>query len=360
MLTACILGFLALMAFSPIKVSGSIYTAGVKAGDWFGYGDVSFEWTSNITGYEQPPVQMNMSWMDAEILDVQNSNVTVRSDTIYEDGTEETYVVWGDIATGEGNTSIMIIPADLGAGDEVPANLTEFTEEPLKLSINGTAIQNYAGADREVNYANITYPIVHGNVTYGAWNMTFYWDRKTGVMCEERVSCAMSYTTNSTYYCMNMSMIFRMSATNMWQVLFSVQDGYAFNITMASNSTISNFSFSESLMQIGFNVTGPMDRAGYCNVTVPKDLLQGDPWTVYINNVNCTTSCDITENDTHTFIYIPYTCSTHTIQIEGTSAVPEFPSAMIIPLFVIATLLLVIAYRRKVPHQHLSCTKAVE
>lgn len=347
MLTACALGFLALMAFSPMKVSGSIYTVGVKAGDWVGYGDISFEWASNMTGYEEPPAQTNMSWMDAEVLDVQNSNVTMRSITIYKNGTEEIYVDWGDIATGEGNTSILIIPANLGAGDEIPANLTWYTEEPLKLFINGTVIQNYAGANREVNYVNITYPILYGNVTYGAWNMTFYWDKKTGVMCEERVSYTMSYTINSTYYYMNMSTIFRMTATNMWQVLFTVQDGYAFNITMASNSTISNFNFSESLMQISFNVTGPMDRAGYCNITIPKDLLQGNPWTVYINSSDYTASCDITENNIHTFIYIPYTYSTNTIQIKGTWVVPEFPLTIIMPLFLIATLLAVIAYKRK-------------
>jgi len=68
---------------------------GVKAGDWGGYGDVFFEYASNMTGYEEPPSGMNMSWMDMEILDVQDSNVTFRSTVIYENGTEETYVMWG-------------------------------------------------------------------------------------------------------------------------------------------------------------------------------------------------------------------------------------------------------------------------
>jgi len=321
---------------------------GVKAGDWAGYGDVSFEYASNMTGYEEPPSGMNMSWMDMEILNVHNSNVTVRSVTIYKNGTEETYAIWGDIATGEGNLSIGIIPSNLNLGDEIPGNLTYYTEEPLKLSINGTVMRSYAGANREVNYANITYPIIYDNVTYGALNMSLYWDKKTGVMCEEVMSYVMSYTDNTTYYYYNMSMLYRMTATNMWPAVFTAQDGYAFNVTMISNSTISNFNFSEPLKQISFNVTGPTDKAGYCNVTIPQELLQGNPWKVWVNTTDCTSLCSITGNNTHKFIYVPYTCSTNIIKIEGTSAIPEFTSALILSLFMILTMLAVTFAKKRI------------
>ena len=193
-----------------------------------------------------------------------------------------------------------------------------------------------------MNYANITYPIIYGNVTYGAWNMSFYWDKKTGVMCEENTAYTMSYPINMTHSVYaNMSILWRMTATNMWPAVFPAQDGYAFNVTMTSNSTISNFNFSEALKQISFNVTGPADKAGYCNVTIPQELLQGDPWTIYVNVTDCTTLCSITGNETHTFIYIPYTCSTNIIQIEGTWVVPEFSSAIILLLLMILTMLAV-------------------
>jgi hypothetical protein len=316
---------------------------GVKAGDWAGYGDVSFEWASNWTGYEQPPSEMNMSWMDMEILSVHNSNVTIRSTTIYTNGTEETYVIWEDIATGEGNLGIGLIPSNLSVGDEIPANLTYYTTEPLKLFINGTVTRIYAGANREVNYVNITYPITYGNVTYGAWSMSFYWDKKIGIMCEEVVSYRMSYTDNETYYYMNMSILWRMTATNMWPAVFTAHDGYAFNVTMTGNSTISNFNFNEAQKKISFNVTGPTGKAGYCNVTVPKDLLQGNPWTVYINTTDCTTLCSITENGTHTFIYIPYTCSTNMVQIKGTWVIPEFPHVILLLFMVVSIIAVILA-----------------
>ena len=319
---------------------------GVTTGDWAGYGDLSFEYASNMPGYEEPPMEMNVSWSDMEILDVSNSNVTVRSTTIYENGTEQTDVVWGDIATGEGNLSVGIIPSNLGAGDEVPANVTWYTEEPLKLFINGTVTRSYAGANREVNYVNITYPVIYGNVTLGAWNMSFYWDKKTGIMCEEVVSYRVSYMDNETYYYMNMSILWRMTATNMWPAVFTAHDGYSFNVTVTSNSTISNFNFSEAQKQMSFNVTGHTGKAGYCNVTIPKSLLQGEPWTIRLNDTDWTMSCSITENGTHTFIYIPYTCSTNTIQIKGTWAIPEFPYILILPLFMVFSIIAAILSKK--------------
>ncbi|MFP3985456.1 MAG: DNRLRE domain-containing protein [Candidatus Bathyarchaeia archaeon] len=323
---------------------------GVKAGDRAGYGDILFEYASNMPGYEEPPVEMNVSWTYIEILGVENSNVTARYTVIWKNGTEQTEVVWGDIATGEGNLSVGIVPPSLGAGDEISANLTSYgIEEQLRLTINGTVTRRYAGANREVNYVNITYPIVHGNVTYGAWNMSFYWDKKTGVMCEEVISFRMSYMDNETYYYMNMSMLWRMTATNMWPAVFTAHDGYAFNVSMTSNSTISNFDFNDVQMQISFNVTGPSGKTGYCNVTIPTGLLTGNPWEVKLNGTDWTALCNITGNLTHTFIYIPYTCSTNMLQIKGTWAVPEFASPSILLLFIVLTLLAVAFAKRKNP-----------
>ena len=322
---------------------------GVKAGDWVGFGDVSFEWASNWPGYEEPPSEMmNMSWMVMGILDVQDSNVTVRGTTIYKNGTEQEDLMCGDIATGEGNLSIAIIPSNLGPGDEIPGNFTFGPEISFKVSINGTGTRNYAGAYREVNYANVTYPMVYDNVTYGSMNVSLFWDKKTGFFCEDVMSYTMSYTDNMTHYYMNMSMLWRMTATNMWPAVFTAQDGYAFNVTMISNSTISNFNFSESQMYISFNVTGPTGKAGYCNVTIPNDLLQGNPWKVWVNTTDCTSLCSITGNDTHKFIYVPYTCSTNIIKIEGTSAIPEFTSALILSLFMILTMLAVTFAKKRI------------
>lgn len=320
---------------------------GVKVGDWVGTNDAYFEWVSNWPGYEEPPSGMNMSWMKMEVLEVHDSNITVQSAVMYTNGTVEEYVNWGDIATGEGNLSVVIIPSNLDAGDEIPANLTWYTEEPLKLFVNGTTTRKYAGANRQVNYVNITYPIIYDNVTYGDWNMSFYWDKKTGFLLEEDISYTMSLTDNMTHYYLNMSTRWKVTLTEMWPAVFTVQDGYSFEVTMISNSTISDFNFNETLKQINFNVTGPPYNKGYCNVTIPKDLLWGD-LTIYVNGTDWTESCSISENGTHTFIHVPYTCSTNIIKIEGTSAIPEFSSALILSLFMILTMLAVTFAKKRI------------
>lgn len=348
MLAICVSVFLVVLMFSATKVAATTYTVGVKAGDWVGYGDFSLEWASNVPGQEEPSSDMNMSWMSMEIVDVSDSNITGRSTILFGNGTEETYESSGNIATGEGNLSVGIIPSNLSAGDKIPANLTWYTEEPLELSVNGTVTRRYAGANREVNYANITYPIIYGNTTYGAWNMSFHWDRKTGIMCEEEVSYAMSYMQNMTQYYYNMSYHWRMTATNIWPAVFTAQDGYTFNVTIRSNSTVSVFNFNESLNQISFNVTGPTGKSGYCNVTISDDLIWGD-FSVYKDGSPLARDVDYTQshNGTHYIFCIRYVHSSHFIEIRGTDAIPEFPSLIVLPLFMLATLLVAITHRKK-------------
>jgi len=89
-----------------------------------------------------------------------------------------------------------------------------------------------------------------------------------------------------------------------------------FIVSVESNSTVSNFTFNQPDKEISFNVTGLAGTVGFCNVTIPKALLYGDPWTVLIDGTPVPTT--ITENATHTSLYFKYTHSTHKIQIIGT------------------------------------------
>jgi len=124
-------------------------------------------------------------------------------------------------------------------------------------------------------------------------------------------------------------------------------EGYTFNVTISSNSTVSNFNFSQPDMQISFQVTGYTGKTGYCNVTIPRDLLQGEPWIIYLNNTEYTAACSITGNKTHTYIYIPYTHSTNTIRIKGTWAIPEFPYTLALSVFT-GFLIIVVTLSKKV------------
>lgn len=130
------------------------------------------------------------------------------------------------------------------------------------------------------------------------------------------------------------------------------------NITILSNSAVSEFVFNHSQHQINFSVSGEENTMGYCNVTIPQALIEGEPWKYPIDeNIHYFKS---SKNATHRSIYFTYD---HTgilpITITGTPImpevteipdfpdIPEFSSALILPLFVTFSLLAIIFSKRK-------------
>lgn len=110
-------------------------------------------------------------------------------------------------------------------------------------------------------------------------------------------------------------------------------------VDITSKSTVSNFQLNATVKTISFNVAG----SGFCRVTIPniivQDLWQGN-YTVLVDGEppldirNWTT----TEN---TYIYFTYQ-SEHEVII-----MPEFPSAILMPLFMIISILAVALAKRK-------------
>jgi len=119
-------------------------------------------------------------------------------------------------------------------------------------------------------------------------------------------------------------------------------NGTAYNVDVVTNSTVSNFQLDASQKTISFSVSGSEFTAGFCRVTIPniiiQDLWQGN-YTVLLNGEpwpfrNWTDA-------TNTYICINYTHSEHEIII-----VPEFPSAMILPLFTLTTLIATVLLKK--------------
>ena len=132
-----------------------------------------------------------------------------------------------------------------------------------------------------------------------------------------------------------------------------IWDGIIYSVELKSNSTISAFQFNQTLKQISFKLSGSSGAVGYCNVTIPKTLLKGEPWTVKVNGTDW--SFTPSENETHSFIYFNCTfASTFEITIQGTWVVPEFPSATILPIFVLITLIATITLKKRKEPKSLS------
>jgi nitrous oxidase accessory protein len=118
-----------------------------------------------------------------------------------------------------------------------------------------------------------------------------------------------------------------------------------YNVDVVSNSTVSDFRFNPEGAFIRFNVEGETGTMGFCRVTIPKDLLHAeDNWNVLVNETSVTPTVNV--DTTNTYIYFTYKHSTNTIEIIGTTAIPEFPLWVILPLFLVATFVVVILRKR--------------
>jgi len=124
---------------------------------------------------------------------------------------------------------------------------------------------------------------------------------------------------------------------------FNASLGYS--IDVISNSTIEDFEyFNETIKMYVSNITSDQ-RSSFCRLCIPHALMNVEnllpivddnfgEWAEFNNNVY--------DNGTHRWVYFTFEYPANKIEI-----LPEFPSLLILPLFMIATLLAVIVYRRK-------------
>jgi len=88
-------------------------------------------------------------------------------------------------------------------------------------------------------------------------------------------------------------------------------------ITVESNCTIMAFDFNSSLRQIRFQINGPSMIDFFCNVSVPKTLLEAassENWLVQLNNTDISAKSAIIGN-ANTIIYFSYELDNYEVQI---------------------------------------------
>ena len=119
-----------------------------------------------------------------------------------------------------------------------------------------------------------------------------------------------------------------------------------------SNSTVSDVSFNQALGRIRFNVDGTTGTEGYCEVTIPSELMS-ETFTVYKDDVLLAENLDYSQvfNGTHYTFSFTYDHSTHTIEIFATTVIPELSSIMLVSTLIAATLIVAILNRRKTVKQ---------
>ena len=120
-----------------------------------------------------------------------------------------------------------------------------------------------------------------------------------------------------------------------------------YRVNVISNSTIGGFAYfghNSTIRMYASNMTASQTY-GFCRVCIPHALMDENNISVEIDDGATTPlypDFNVYDNTTHRWIYFAYEHSTHEIDI-----IPEFPSLIITPLFMVAALLAVIVYNRK-------------
>lgn len=120
-------------------------------------------------------------------------------------------------------------------------------------------------------------------------------------------------------------------------------------LNVISNSTVSDFWLTYDavwgagtfLHDVSFDVSGDTGTNGFCRVHIPFDLFNGT-YRVLVNGAEVPYALLPCSNSTDSYLYFTYTHSTKKVEIT-----PEFPSFLVLPLFMIATLLVMLVYKGK-------------
>jgi len=115
-------------------------------------------------------------------------------------------------------------------------------------------------------------------------------------------------------------------------------------VEVISNSTIDSFNYfeSNSTIRIAVSNSTVSQNHGFCRISIPYEVMS-DPFMVTIDGASPTYwNYMLYDNGTNRWIYFEYEHSTREIVI-----VPEFSPFLIMPLLIIATLPVVMVYKRK-------------
>jgi len=156
---------------------------GVKAGDWV-------KWAYTISGWSAGMPYPD--WLKVELLSVEGTNATVCVTMHMSNGTEQNATLPVDVVAGGQafGLSGFVIPANLTVGDIV------YMSGYGNITIAGETTRTCAGASRTVVSVSFS--------QYGT-QLTYYWDKLTGVMVEaSTISGGITGTAKAT-------------ETNMWQ-----------------------------------------------------------------------------------------------------------------------------------------------
>jgi parallel beta-helix repeat protein len=262
---------------------------------------------------------------------VTENNITKNKYGIYLGSSSNNSVAGNNITNNEDGISLSTSSNNIIVANNVINNSCSVI--PMLSSNNIIYHNNFINNTRQVSYKSCN--VLDGGYPSGG----NYWSSYAGVDANSDGIGDMHYDIDASntdrYPLMGPISVFDAGTWN----------GETYSVDIVSNSTLSDFKLNATQKTLIFNVTGIEDKTGFCRVTIPtiiiQDLWQGN-YTILLNGEPWSFR-NWTDTD-NIYIYINYT---HLELEQQIIIVPEFPRAIILPLFMIVTLLAVIVYRRK-------------
>lgn len=332
---------LVVILFSSVA-SASTEEVGVSVGQSAEYTySVSLAYRSKLDGSLLTSVPYSVGYVEnITIQEISGTNITLQSKKTYLAAqTSETILGWVDLSTGDGPASGYVILADLDVGDLIYPNWEGGAEGLLFVyAINETILMNDGAATIEVNHANITTAFDNQTTT-----ADYYWEKATGLLIGY-TECSIVEEENMTQ-----TVYYDFRRVGLPQVFYPLIDSPDYAVAVDSNSVLLGFDFNQSERLISLYVSGTTETSGFCDFAIPDDLLWGT-FSLNLDGSQLVEGVDYTQtnNSTHNIFHVTYGSEgTHTIELVSSDVIPEFPTFILLPTFMVATLVAVILYRKK-------------
>ena len=232
---------------------GATYVPGVAIGEYVDYGQISFHGNGN--GFDLQAFNHTID-LKSIVTSVDGNNATLVQTATFDNGTQpRSVVLQGDVATGKGNLTFVLIAGGLSAGDPVTKAPQIQGSVGFASVINETVDRYYAGAVRSVN-VGIQEPSLPG-VTFRS---AVYWDRQTGFALELSLTSfipagILSPSSPSS----SITIHLKATSTNIWPA--STNPDFSLDITPLSSFILyqgSSDTFSVNLTGVGL-LTSPIN-----------------------------------------------------------------------------------------------------
>ncbi len=128
-----------------------------------------------------------------------------------------------------------------------------------------------------------------------------------------------------------------LNPSNFPKILIWTVPDLGYNIDFRTNSDIQNPSFIEEEGVIEFDIAGEDDTIGFCNITIPRNLLYAphNEWDVLFDGEAIDYVAD--SNETATVIHLTYQHSEHHVEIRGTDVLVPHGGSDFLPLLLIGS-----------------------